>query len=263
MTVETTELSLPSRIDTIATAAAAVAEFVGRSGISDDAAFGIDMAVREAVTNAVLHGNRQDEEKTVDIILKSSPDAVEISVHDQGPGFQPGRSPRSNSPREHLKSLRPWHLFHAQFYGRSRLVDQTRRWYNGAHAQATLIRNCIKEISEMAELNINERQAGDVTVLDMSGKITIGEGSVALRTAIRRLLEEGKKRILLNLAGVGYIDSSGIGELVSSYTAINKEGGQLKLLNLTQKLQDLLTITKLLTVFDVYENEAEALNSFK
>jgi anti-sigma B factor antagonist len=116
----------------------------------------------------------------------------------------------------------------------------------------------------MAELNINERQAGDVTVLDMSGKITIGEGSVALRTAIRRLLEEGKKRILLNLAGVGYIDSSGIGELVSSYTAIGKEeGGQLKLLNLTQKLRDLLTITKLLTVFDVYESEAEALNSFK
>jgi len=115
----------------------------------------------------------------------------------------------------------------------------------------------------MAELNINERQAGDVTVLDMSGKITIGEGSVALRTAIRRLLEEGKKRILLNLSGVSYVDSSGIGELVSSYTAINKEGGQLKLLNLTQKIQDLLTITKLLTVFDVYENEAEALNSYK
>jgi len=115
----------------------------------------------------------------------------------------------------------------------------------------------------MAELNINERQAGDVTVLDMSGKITIGEGSVALRAAIRRLLEEGKRRILLNLAGVSYIDSSGIGELVSSYTAINKESGQLKLLNLTQKLQDLLTITKLLTVFDVYDSEAEALNSFK
>ncbi len=115
----------------------------------------------------------------------------------------------------------------------------------------------------MAELNIHERQAGDVTVLDMSGKITIGEGSVALRTAVRRLLEEGKKRILLNLAGVSYIDSSGIGELVSSYTAINKESGQLKLLNLTQKIQDLLTITKLLTVFDVYESEADALNSFK
>jgi len=115
----------------------------------------------------------------------------------------------------------------------------------------------------MSELNIRERQAGDVTILDLEGKITIGEGSVSLRTAIRRLIEEGKKKILLNLAGVGYVDSSGIGELVSSYTTINREGGQLKLLKLTQKIKDLLTITKLLTVFDVYDEESEALNSFK
>jgi anti-sigma B factor antagonist len=114
----------------------------------------------------------------------------------------------------------------------------------------------------MAELNISERQAGDITILDLDGKITIGEGSVALRNAIRRLLGEGKNKILLNLGGVGYIDSSGIGELVSSFTAVNKEGGQLKLLNLTQKIQDLLAITKLLTVFDVFENEGEALGSY-
>lgn len=115
----------------------------------------------------------------------------------------------------------------------------------------------------MADITITERQAGDVTVLDLQGKVTIGEGSVALRTTIRRLLGEGKNKILLNLGGVGYIDSSGIGELVSSYTAINKEGGQLRLLSLTQKLQDLLTITKLLTVFDAYDDEAEALSNFK
>ena len=115
----------------------------------------------------------------------------------------------------------------------------------------------------MADINISERQAGDVAVLDLNGKVTIGEGSVALRNAIRRLLGEGKNKILLNLGGVGYIDSSGIGELVSSYTAINKEGGQLKLLSLTQKLQDLLTITKLLTVFDAYDTEADALSNFK
>jgi anti-sigma B factor antagonist len=114
----------------------------------------------------------------------------------------------------------------------------------------------------MAELNISERQAGDVTILDLTGKITIGEGSVALRTTIRRLLGEGKKNILLNLGGVGYVDSSGIGELVSSYTAVQKEGGSLKMLNLTKKIQDLLAITKLLTVFDVYENEADALAGF-
>lgn len=115
----------------------------------------------------------------------------------------------------------------------------------------------------MAELNLTERQAGDVTILDMSGKVTIGEGSVALRTTIRRLLGDGKKKILLNLGGVGYIDSSGIGELVSSFTAVNKEEGTLKLLNLTQKIQDLLAITKLLTVFDVYDTESDALSSFE
>lgn len=104
MTVETTELSLPSRIDTIATAAAAVAEFVNRLGISDDAAFGIDMAIREAVTNAVLHGNRQDEDKTVDITLKSSPDGVEISVHDQGPGFHPEQVPDPTAQENILKT---------------------------------------------------------------------------------------------------------------------------------------------------------------
>ncbi len=115
----------------------------------------------------------------------------------------------------------------------------------------------------MAELNIRERQAGDVTVLDMDGKITIGEGSVAMRSVIRRLLEEGRKKILLNLAGVGYIDSSGIGELVSSFTTTNREGGQLKLMNLTQKINELMVITKLATVFDTYDDEASALNSFK
>ena len=114
----------------------------------------------------------------------------------------------------------------------------------------------------MAELNITERQAGDVTILDLSGKVTIGEGSVALRSAIRRLLGEGKSKILLNLGSVNYVDSSGIGELVSSFTAVNKEGGTLKLLNLTQKIQDLLAITKLLTVFDVFEKEDEALSSY-
>ena len=114
----------------------------------------------------------------------------------------------------------------------------------------------------MADINIAERQAGDVTILDLNGKVTIGEGSVALRNAISRLLGEGKNKILLNLGGVGYIDASGIGELVSSFTAVNKEGGTLKLLNLTQKIQDLLAITKLLTVFDVYDSEADALKSF-
>ena len=118
----------------------------------------------------------------------------------------------------------------------------------------------------MAELNIRERQAGDgnITVLDLDGRITIGEDSSGkLRKAVRGLLDEGKKKILLNLAEVGYIDSSGIGELVSSYSAVEKDGGQLRLLKLTHKVKELLTITKLLTVFDVDDNEKDALNGFK
>jgi anti-sigma B factor antagonist len=115
----------------------------------------------------------------------------------------------------------------------------------------------------MAQLEIQERQAGDVTILDMDGKITIGEGSTALRSAIRRLAQEGKKKILLNLEKVGYMDSTGLGELIASYTTVSRDGGQLKLLQLSGKLQDLLVITKLLTVFDTYDSESDALGSFK
>jgi anti-sigma B factor antagonist len=114
----------------------------------------------------------------------------------------------------------------------------------------------------MAELEIKERQAGDVTILDLSGSIRIGEGAIALRDAVRKLISEDKKRVLLNLRGVSYMDSSGVGELIANYTSLSRDGGQLKLLNLTDKIQSLLVITKLLTVFDTYDNEAEALSSF-
>ena len=115
MTVETTELSLPSRIETVAEAAAAVAEFVSRSGVSDDAAFGIDMAVREAVTNAVIHGNSEDEDKVVELILKSSPEAVEISVHDQGAGFNPNEVPDPTAEENLLKTSGRGILFMRNF----------------------------------------------------------------------------------------------------------------------------------------------------
>ena len=115
----------------------------------------------------------------------------------------------------------------------------------------------------MAHVTINEREVGGVTVLDLSGKITIGEGSVQLREAVRNLLERGKKQVLINLAGVDYVDSSGIGELVSCYTTTKNQGGQLKLLNLTKKIKDLLSITKLLTVFETYDQESDAIKSYQ
>ena len=106
------------------------------------------------------------------------------------------------------------------------------------------------------------REVGGVTIVDLSGKITMGDGSPTLREEVHKLLDEGKKKIVLNLADVNYIDSSGLGELVSAYTAVKNAGGELKLLNLTSKVRDLLVITKLVTVFDVKDDEASAVSSF-
>ncbi|MEV0975175.1 STAS domain-containing protein [Microtetraspora glauca] len=115
----------------------------------------------------------------------------------------------------------------------------------------------------MPQLTLTERRNGDVTVIDAAGKIAIGDGSVHLRESVRNLLDNGHNKILLNLGGISYVDSSGIGELISSYTTTNNHGGQLKLVNLTRKIQDLLMITKLLTVFETYDNEEEAVQSFR
>lgn len=110
-------------------------------------------------------------------------------------------------------------------------------------------------------MRIETRTVGDVTVLDIQGRITIGE-SAEVRRVVRDLLQAGRKKILLNLGGVSYVDSSGIGELVSAYTTVTNAGGQLKLLNLTKKLEELLAITKLLTVFETFDDEAKAIASF-
>ncbi len=111
-------------------------------------------------------------------------------------------------------------------------------------------------------LQATHRDAGSVTVVDFSGRITLGEGSALLRVTIRKLLSEQRKHILLNLADVDYIDSAGIGELVSGFTAVKNQSGDLKLLHLTKKVRDILQITKLYTVFDVYLDEHAALHSF-
>jgi len=112
-------------------------------------------------------------------------------------------------------------------------------------------------------LRATNREAGQVIVVELSGRITLGDGSALLRKTIRSLLADQKTKILLNLGDVDYIDSSGIGELVSGFTAVKNQGGDLKLLNLTKKVRDLLQITKLYTVFDVFTDEDVALGSFR
>jgi anti-sigma B factor antagonist len=111
-------------------------------------------------------------------------------------------------------------------------------------------------------MTIDTRTSNGVTILDIHGKITIGEGSAEIRNTVRDLLQAGKKKILLNLGDVSYVDSSGIGELVSSFTTVTNQGGELKLLNLTKKLRELLAITKLLTVFESFDDEETAVGSY-
>lgn len=112
-------------------------------------------------------------------------------------------------------------------------------------------------------VKLTTRQVGDITVVDAVGRITLGEAATIFRDTIRQLVSSGHKKLLLNLADVSYIDSSGIGEMVSGYTTVNNQGGQVKLLNLTKRVKDLLQITKLYTVFEVFEDESAAVSSFK
>jgi anti-sigma B factor antagonist len=111
-------------------------------------------------------------------------------------------------------------------------------------------------------MHIDERAVGDVVVLDLKGKITLGEGDELLKDKVNSLVNQGHKKIILNLSGVPYIDSAGLGEVVRTYTTVSRQGGSLKLLNLTKRITDLLSITKLLTVFETFESESEAIRSF-
>jgi len=111
-------------------------------------------------------------------------------------------------------------------------------------------------------MQIEERAVGDVLILDVKGRITLGEGDELLKDKVNSLLNQGQKKIVLNLAAVPYIDSAGLGEIVRTYTTVSRQGGNLKLLNLTKRITDLLAITKLLTVFETYDSENEAVQSF-
>ncbi|MXY17311.1 MAG: STAS domain-containing protein [Acidobacteria bacterium] len=111
-------------------------------------------------------------------------------------------------------------------------------------------------------MEIEQRPSGDVMILDLSGKLTIGSGDELLKDKINSLIQQGHRNLLLNLAAVPYVDSAGLGAIVSSYTTVSREGGSLKLLGLTSRIEDLLAITKLLTVFDTYESESDAVASF-
>jgi anti-sigma B factor antagonist len=117
--------------------------------------------------------------------------------------------------------------------------------------------------TEESVMQIEERSVGDVTILDLKGKMTLGEGDELLRDKINSLIHQGQRKLLLNLEGVPYIDSAGLGEIVRTYTTVSRQGGSLKLVNLTKRITDLLSITKLLTVFETFDTEKDAVSSFQ
>ncbi|MET9612006.1 anti-sigma factor antagonist [Kitasatospora indigofera] len=232
--------------------------------LAPDAHHQVITAVLEAVSNAVRHGRRSGGLGSVLLEAGVADGHVVVTVTDDGPGFDPGACPDPRTPeRLLLPGGRGVFLMHHLMDG----VDFA--FPPGGGTRVTLRKSILATDgsdggpSEGEPLmNVSTRTSGDVTVLSFKGKITIGVGDVQLRSAVREALDGGATKILLDLADVTTVDSSGVGELVGSYTTANNRGAKLALLNLPPKVHDILVITQLISVFDVFDNEDEAVRSF-
>src|SRR6202035_799710 len=186
----------------------------------------------------------------------------------RGDGVRSRPARRSAGSREPAPPERPRHLLHEELHGRHPLRSPPRRRDGGDPAQAAhrapgRLRSLVpSDRKRSALMKINTRQRDGATILDLKGKITIGSGDLELRNAVQEALMSGAKNIIVNFAEVTTIDSSGVGELVSSYTTVKNRGAKLKLVNLHAKVRDVLHITQLIKVFDVYDTEDEAIRSF-
>ncbi|MFD8750957.1 ATP-binding protein [Kitasatospora sp. NPDC059577] len=253
--MEHVELQLPSVLASIAAAEEFVCRLADELGLDEDGRDRLGLAVHEAVANAVIHGNRFSPDRQVRLAAHHDGARLTVTVGDEGPGFTPAAQP--SGALNLTPSGRGLTLIEHCVDG----FHVTRRTGPPPGCDVVLVKHLRKETTVPA-LSVSERQEGDVTLLDLKGRITIGEGDVILREAVAHTLDTGRRRILLDLADVTYVDSSGIGELVSCCTTTAGKGGRLKLLNVSGKLQDLLTITKLLALCEVHDSEQEALASF-
>ena len=218
----------------------------------------ISMAVREGAVNAVLHGNAYAPDKKVTLAFEKTPEDLVITIRDQGRGINLTEIPNPLAPENLLKTSGRGIFLMRSFMD----VVEIRPSQTGTEVK--LIKHVHgksgggKERVSAMSMKLCTRLLDGVSIVDCSGRMTLGEGSVMMRDTVRDLLAKGNKKIILNLADVNYIDSSGIGELVSAFTTAKNQGGELKLLNLTKKVNDLLQITKLYTVFDVKDDETAA-----
>lgn len=253
-------LRLDSTLSSVEAAEIIVQKLAQDQGLGEEVVDQLAMAVREITVNAVTHGNGYSKEKSVYFSVVSSPTQLSITIRDEGEGFNPDSIPDPTEGTNLFKTSGRGLLLSRAF------VDEiTFRPGSPRGTEVVMVKTISQPTvnkEEEVSLSTNVRDVDGVTVVDLSGRITLGEGSGKLRDTVREVLGTGQKKIVLNLGDVGYIDSSGLGELVSSYTTASNQGAKVKLANLQQKVNDLLQITKLYTVFEIFDDEASAILSF-
>jgi anti-anti-sigma factor len=257
-------ISIGSRFENIDLIQVVVDDALARLGLDEDGRHWVGIAVREGVANAIKHGNRQDPAKEVDVELAIEGREAVIRIADYGSGFDPDEVGDPRTPENLLKPNGRGIFYMRKFVDdiqystrpQGGTVVTLRKRLAGPHPGAG------SAAKRNGKMKIEARHVQGVTVLAPKGKITIGVGDVALREAVSEALEAGAKNLLLDLGGVSTIDSSGIGELVSAYTTVTNRGGKLKLYNLPSKVTDILQITQLIQVFEIFDDEGSALLSF-
>lgn len=243
----------------------ALTELLAGLPVDTDAAQAALVAVREAVANAVRHGCAARPGSTVVVDLSVESSLLTVRVADAGPGFDPRTVPDPLAPQQLLQpSGRGIFLMR-------HLMDSVEFAFPPAGGCVLTLRKTViaarredgeREPRKGSRMQIKQRTANGVVIFDPKGKLVLGEGDMMVREAVREALTGGHKRIILNMAEVTYIDSAGLGALVSAYSTAQREGGNIVLLNLTAKVQDLLAITQLITIFECYDDEKEAVASF-
>lgn len=262
-------LRMESTLDSVEAAELIVQRMAQLYGFDDEQIDRMGMAVRETFVNAVTHGNGYSSGKSVFFEASIDAEAFRVAVADQGKGFDPGQVADPLAAENLLKASGRGLLMMNAFFDEVEVKpgDET-----GTKVFLVKYRKDRESQSEKFErhtggrfsmsLSTAIRDVAGVTIVDLSGRITLGEASGQLRETVRNLLEGGVTKMVLNLAGVSYIDSSGLGELVSAHTTASNKGCAIKLLNVQAKVQDLLQITKLYTVFESHTDEAKAIASF-